>query len=329
MSAEDTELTFIRCPSCRSLVPAVATRCRMCGHQFSSQDANESSKNKVKQIAEEVEDTPSEREMLYSEPEEKTPASFEAEFEDMVEDDTDDTDEDDSDDDFSSQQSTQNGSEQSTGKRKRRRRRKKKSSDQGFSSTQEAPRAEIPRAEVPRAEAPRAEIPRVEVPKVEQRVEAPKMERTEFISRSEIQAPRSPEPRNFEQPKVEHQRMSKEPAREVTKTMENGALVGWLVNYAQNTNGSSIELRSGKYFVARQRLRDDDLVIPDSAISTPHCLLKAAKGQLHIQDLMSEQGTFVKKQGSASFVPAEEVSSVEHGDRIRFGAFEVVVCLVP
>ena len=25
------ELTFVRCPSCRSLVPAVSTRCRMCG----------------------------------------------------------------------------------------------------------------------------------------------------------------------------------------------------------------------------------------------------------------------------------------------------------
>lgn len=31
MATEETELTFIRCPNCRSLVPAVATRCRMCG----------------------------------------------------------------------------------------------------------------------------------------------------------------------------------------------------------------------------------------------------------------------------------------------------------
>lgn len=31
MSTDSTELTFIRCPSCRSLVPAVSTRCRMCG----------------------------------------------------------------------------------------------------------------------------------------------------------------------------------------------------------------------------------------------------------------------------------------------------------
>lgn len=31
MSTDSTELTFIRCPSCRSLVPAVSPRCRMCG----------------------------------------------------------------------------------------------------------------------------------------------------------------------------------------------------------------------------------------------------------------------------------------------------------
>ena len=28
---DSTELTFVRCPNCRSLVPAVSTRCRMCG----------------------------------------------------------------------------------------------------------------------------------------------------------------------------------------------------------------------------------------------------------------------------------------------------------
>ena len=31
MAIDSTELTFVRCPSCRSLVPAVSTRCRMCG----------------------------------------------------------------------------------------------------------------------------------------------------------------------------------------------------------------------------------------------------------------------------------------------------------
>jgi len=37
MTTEETELTFIRCPGCRSLVPAVAARCRMCGELLESQ----------------------------------------------------------------------------------------------------------------------------------------------------------------------------------------------------------------------------------------------------------------------------------------------------
>ena len=37
MSADSTELTFVRCPSCRSLVPAVSTRCRMCGATIDAQ----------------------------------------------------------------------------------------------------------------------------------------------------------------------------------------------------------------------------------------------------------------------------------------------------
>ena len=31
MSTDNTELTFVRCPACGSLVPAVSTRCKMCG----------------------------------------------------------------------------------------------------------------------------------------------------------------------------------------------------------------------------------------------------------------------------------------------------------
>lgn len=37
MSTDSTELTFVRCPSCRSLVPAVSTRCRMCGSGIDTQ----------------------------------------------------------------------------------------------------------------------------------------------------------------------------------------------------------------------------------------------------------------------------------------------------
>ena len=36
MATDNNELTFVRCPSCRSLIPAVSTRCRMCGASLDS-----------------------------------------------------------------------------------------------------------------------------------------------------------------------------------------------------------------------------------------------------------------------------------------------------
>ena len=43
MSTDSTELTFVRCPSCRSLVPAISTRCRMCGATLEASAVPESS----------------------------------------------------------------------------------------------------------------------------------------------------------------------------------------------------------------------------------------------------------------------------------------------
>lgn len=38
MASETSELTFVRCPSCRSLVPATATRCRICNNPLEGTD---------------------------------------------------------------------------------------------------------------------------------------------------------------------------------------------------------------------------------------------------------------------------------------------------
>ncbi len=43
MASDSSELTFVRCSSCRSLVPAVSTRCRMCGAPLDS-SADQSTK---------------------------------------------------------------------------------------------------------------------------------------------------------------------------------------------------------------------------------------------------------------------------------------------
>jgi hypothetical protein len=117
---------------------------------------------------------------------------------------------------------------------------------------------------------------------------------------------------------------------EASLALDEGALVGWLVNYDQDAKGVAGEIRSGKFFIGRQRLRKHDMVIGDSAISTPHCLMAAScSGGLVVQDLMSDQGTFIKKRGAGSFVKVQDSTKVEHGDCLRFGGYEVLVCLVP
>ncbi len=109
-----------------------------------------------------------------------------------------------------------------------------------------------------------------------------------------------------------------------------GSLVGWLVNFAGDRRGTAIELRSGRFFVGRQRLRESDLILNDESISTPHCLINASSGEgLAVQDLMSERGTAIRKSGSPNFVNCGDPVRLQHGDWLRFGNFEVMVCLIP
>lgn len=111
---------------------------------------------------------------------------------------------------------------------------------------------------------------------------------------------------------------------------DKNMLIGWFVNYTTTSEGSSFEIRSGRQFIGRQSLREDDLIIQDSAISTPHCLLQVDdNGMVRLQDLMSEHGTFVKKQGSNDYKLIESVVELSHGDKIRLGSYELLVCIVP
>ena len=110
----------------------------------------------------------------------------------------------------------------------------------------------------------------------------------------------------------------------------DGTLVGWLVSFGGDRRGSAIEIRSGRFFVGRQRLRSTDLILSDETVSTPHCLVNASPGEgLMVQDLMSERGTSVRKSGSPNFTNCGEPVKLQHGDWIRFGNFEVMVCLIP
>jgi hypothetical protein len=115
------------------------------------------------------------------------------------------------------------------------------------------------------------------------------------------------------------------------KMSEIGAdtLIGWLVSY-ESAAGVSTELRGAKFFVTREQIRTTDLVVLDDSVSSPHCLVSThGNGSLVIQDLLSEHGSFVKRNGSGEFQPLGEVGSVSSGDVIRFGGAEFLLVLVP
>ncbi|MBP9838553.1 MAG: FHA domain-containing protein [Proteobacteria bacterium] len=109
-----------------------------------------------------------------------------------------------------------------------------------------------------------------------------------------------------------------------------GVLFGWMVSFINDTRGVAMEIRSGKFFLGRQKLRSSDVIIQDTSVSTPHCMITAdPAGGMQIQDLMSEKGTFVKKAGSNSFTQVVNVMNVSHGDWLKLGDYEVMVSLMP
>jgi hypothetical protein len=107
-------------------------------------------------------------------------------------------------------------------------------------------------------------------------------------------------------------------------------LIGWLVSFKKDKTGSAVEIREGRFFVGASRVRETDLVIADGSLSVPHCLMKADKESgIQVQDLMSENGTFIKKSGSSTFEKVIAPTIAEHGDWLKFGEYEVMVCVVP
>lgn len=117
-------------------------------------------------------------------------------------------------------------------------------------------------------------------------------------------------------------------ARE-TQVFGSGRLVGWLVSYA-DTRGASLELREGKFFVTAKSIKENDLVLDDRSVSTPHALIGCGRdGTLTVQDLMSDRGVFVRRRGSNQYRQEEEQIPVEHGDWLRFGDLEFLVVVIP
>lgn len=281
MSAESTELKFVRCPSCKSLVPSVASRCRMCGHQFDSSVKKEDGAEKTPAKAREIQEEPINTNI--SAKKNQLVAGDDLDLEDSSVDDSEDEIED---------GSESNGDEMSSDDafpQSRRRRRRRRKSSQNFSESTNTNGG--------------AHSQSSEAPVNSQKMEREPMQTTAVVSNN----------KNLSR-----------------SNSSKGELFAWLIHYGQNSKGEATEIRSGQFFIGRERLRDADIVVSHDSLSTPHVLVKAGiAGGIVIQDLMSEHGTLVKRGGESSYKQHAEPVEVCHGDWLRLGEYEVLVCIVP
>ena len=114
----------------------------------------------------------------------------------------------------------------------------------------------------------------------------------------------------------------------VKKGEQLGRIYGWLVSFA-DANGSSIELREGRFFVSSSQLRSTDLVLEDDTISTPHAMFSIGTDTgLSIQDLKSDRGVFIRTADSTTYHREYDTVVLEHGDWVRFGDLEFLVSVI-
>lgn len=104
-------------------------------------------------------------------------------------------------------------------------------------------------------------------------------------------------------------------------------LVGFLVSFDGNELGHFWPIHQGRLLVGRSQAADSlDVAIDHGATSARHAQLiaLAQPGRVNVQDLGSTNGTFINEQRISPGQP----QLVAHGDRIRFGGFNVRVVLV-
>jgi hypothetical protein len=104
-------------------------------------------------------------------------------------------------------------------------------------------------------------------------------------------------------------------------------LVGFLVSFDGNELGRFWPLHQGRLLVGRTQAADGlDIAIDHGATSARHAqmIALAQPSRVSVQDLSSTNGTFLNDQR----LPPGHAQMVAHGDRIRFGGFNVRVVLV-
>lgn len=361
MATDSTELTFVRCPSCRSLVPAVSTRCRMCGAGLEEDEMNSGSEASDFSTPESaLESTDSESDADFDDPLGAYLEDFEDDEEQLVGDEEQESedegfagetkasaplrefseDEDviediqfDAEEDFVAAtdlvESASGSIETSVAPAMTGAMKGGSESSKRFpsrSAYQDAPAEKIQEPEA--SSSPTHQEPQFE------RDESRSWRAQQRQARRREPVPPTPPSREIPLPErsAPLPEENRAPGREraAQQSLENeGILHGWLVNFS-DPKGVGYELREGKFFVSHTPLKANDFVLNHPSVSTPHALMTLSDEYgLLVQDLMSETGVFVRREGDAIYRKEEEAVILGHGDWIRFGEEEFLVTLIP
>ncbi len=351
MTADSTELTFVRCPSCRSLVPAMSTKCRMCGTSLDASTSKGDEQGKSQKPQGRV------RQRTSTQPDSELVASAQKFRDESSEEshayDESDVSEDDFVDPLSAYVEEVDAKEPEAGTPVKPMQEENAITNGGTSTNNPRPSQE--RYEAHKSEEKLADpTPKVIVESGYKKQNSPNNRGLSFGGKPQedrsSQEPRHQQDRNDrrgdnrpqheqrnqgnqdQQRNQSQQQNHKQYSSEQHKVspQKNGKLCGWLVSFATNPLGSSIELREGKFFISGKQLKPTDLVVEHQSVSTPHAIASAGLDQgLSLHDLMSEKGVFLKRKGEQNYKKEDEQFIARSGDWVKFGDAEYMVVFLP
>ena len=132
---------------------------------------------------------------------------------------------------------------------------------------------------------------------------------------------------------------SREPKKEAAMTSSHeqifwkseGRLIGFLISFDHNPNGSYVELRPGRLIIScNKEASGSCLLIPDASVSPMHAIMRVSEGSvLQVLDQLSEAGTRIRRaNGEGEEFLSGDKANASHGDIIFFGERKFHVCLL-
>ena len=171
---------------------------------------------------------------------------------------------------------------------------------------------------------------------VRQSVQPPVQVSLQIDTAEILEAYVTPEPRYVAEPQQPQYEMEAMPIERSLKPEEiywknNTQLVGFLVSFDYEPNGSYLELRVGRLIVSSKFEGSGNcLVLQDESVSPMHAIMRITLGNsVQVLDQLSESGTRIQRAGGGEeqFLSGEK-STLSHGDVIVFGDRSFYVCLI-